>query len=183
VAERVPWRFLHVSSLRPVKRPELLFAAFALVRARHPEARLALVSTARGLERAAALLPRYGLEGAVDLVLGDDPAALAREYRRAAAFVLTSRFESFGLVILEAVAHGLAPVVPAVGGIPEVVGEGWPFLVRQPDDPASYAEAMAAACSAGSAAIAGQGPAILARFEPAVQAGKYLAIYERALAT
>jgi glycosyltransferase involved in cell wall biosynthesis len=181
-AERVPWRFLHVSSLRPVKRPELLLAAFAQVRARHPEARLALVSTARGLERAAALLPRYGLVGAVDLELGDDPAALAREYRRAAAFVLTSRFESFGLVILEAVAHGLAPVVPAVGGIPEVVGETWPFLVREPDDPERYAEAMVAAAATGAAAIAGHGPAILARFEPVVQAGKYFAVYERALA-
>jgi glycosyltransferase involved in cell wall biosynthesis len=172
--------FLHVSSLRRVKRPELLLDAFALARERLPAARLRIVTTGRGLERAAELLQGYGHAEAVTVLDGgNDPDALSREYRAATAFVLTSRFESFGLVILEALAHGLPVVAPAVGGIPEVLGEGWPFLVRgDTADPQGYADAMTkvpgqdleAACHA-----------VAARFAPGPQVDRYVEVYRRAI--
>ena len=39
-------------------------------------------------------------------------------------FVLPSRFESFGLAALEAMASGAVPVATAAGGLPEVIEDG-----------------------------------------------------------
>jgi glycosyltransferase involved in cell wall biosynthesis len=179
--------FLHVSSLRAVKRPELLLEAFALARSAMPGARLRIVTTERGGERARELLRDYQPADAVTLVVGGgDPESLSREYRAATAFVLTSRFESFGLVILEALLHGLPVVAPAVGGIPEVLGEDWPFLVRENpsgNTPEELADAMirsaAWAPEPQSAAVcAGRAK----RFGIDAQVDRYAEVYRLALA-
>jgi glycosyltransferase involved in cell wall biosynthesis len=177
--------FLHVSSLRAVKRPELLLEAFALARSAMPAARLRIVTTERGGERARELLQGYASADAVSvLVGGGDPESLSREYRAATAFVLTSRFESFGLVILEALEHGLPVVAPAVGGIPEVLGEDWPFLIRE--DKEKTAETLADAMVRSAAwSSEPQAAAVCAgrakRFEIGAQVDRYAEVYRLAL--
>ncbi len=54
--------------------------------------------------------------------------------------VVPSRFESFGLVVLEAWAGGLAVVASNVGGLPEVLGEVG--LLVPGDDPAELAKGL-----------------------------------------
>lgn len=173
--------FLHVSSLRAVKRPELLLEAFERARAAVPGARLRIVTTERGGERARELLQGYSCADAVSVrVGGGDPESLSKEYRAATAFVLTSRFESFGLVILEALLHGLPVVAPAVGGIPEVLGEGWPFLVREDK---ALAEAMV---RSAAWAMEPQAAAVCKeraqRFDVDTQVDRYAEVYRFALA-
>jgi glycosyltransferase involved in cell wall biosynthesis len=177
--------FLHVSSLRAVKRPELLLEAFELARAASPGARLRIVTTERGGERARELLQGYRSADAVSVrVGGGDPESLSREYRAATAFVLTSRFESFGLVILEALLHGLPVVAPAVGGIPEVLGEGWPFLVREDGEKTAGALSEAMVRSAAWASEP-QAAAVCKeranRFDIEVQVDRYSEVYRLAL--
>jgi glycogen synthase len=67
---------------------------------------------------------------------------LVAEYARADIFTAPSRYESFGLIFLEAMMHGAACVGTNVGGIPEVVEHGVTGLLAPPDDPASLAAAL-----------------------------------------
>ena len=50
--------------------------------------------------------------------------ALAQAYARAAMFVFASAMETFGLVVVEAMAAGLPVVASRVGGVRDVVAEG-----------------------------------------------------------
>lgn len=116
-AEREPGPVLFCPSALddPRKRPELLLAAFALVRADRPAARLVL-SGPRDPEAAA----RLAAPG-VELVDVDDEAALARWYSGASVTVLTSAAEAFGLVLVESLACGTPVVASADAAGPEIV--------------------------------------------------------------
>ncbi len=82
----------------------------------------------------------YGLKNRVDLTgWVDDPVAY---YRRSEVFVLTSSRDALPLVMIEAMATGLAPVVPSVGSIPDIVTDGHNGVVVSNRDPTTFAEAM-----------------------------------------
>jgi glycosyltransferase involved in cell wall biosynthesis len=72
-----------------------------------------------------------------------DDDELARLYRGARALVYPSRYEGFGIPILEAMRAG-TPVVTSRGGATEEVAGGAAVLV-DPDDPGSIAEGLAEA--------------------------------------
>ena len=72
-----------------------------------------------------------------------DDDELARLYRGARALVYPSRYEGFGIPILEAMQAG-TPVVTSRGGATEEVAGGAAVLV-DPDDPSSIAEGLAEA--------------------------------------
>jgi glycosyltransferase involved in cell wall biosynthesis len=105
----------------PRKNMPLLLAAWPLVRARHPQARLRLVGRP----------PRQPLPAGVEIV-GEVPS-VAEHLRDAAVFVLPSTQEGFGIAAAEALAAGV-PVVSTPSGGPEamlrdsgggVVTSGW----------------------------------------------------------
>lgn len=68
----------------------------------------------------------------------DVPAFMAE----AGMFVLSSRSEGLGLVIVEAMAAGRPVVATRVGGVPEVVVDGETGLLVPPDDPGALAVAI-----------------------------------------
>lgn len=73
---------------------------------------------------------------------------LARLYRRADIFAMTSidhrhSVEGFGLVYLEAAAHGLPVVAHAVGGVREAVADNVTGLLVPPDDRPALTAAFA----------------------------------------
>ena len=68
--------------------------------------------------------------------------AMAGLFREATAFVLPSAGEGFGLVYLEAMAHGLPCVAARAGGAPEVVLYGVTGLVVPPRDVGALAAAI-----------------------------------------
>lgn len=75
-------------------------------------------------------------------------AQLGPLYAQADLFAMTSMphrlsVEGFGLVYLEAGAHGLPVVAHAIGGVPEAVIDGATGLLVPPDDPAALTTAFA----------------------------------------
>jgi glycosyltransferase involved in cell wall biosynthesis len=69
----------------------------------------------------------------------EDVAALIRGFD---LFVLPSRWEGFGLVLLEAMAQSCPIVATRVGGIPEVVADGETGLLVPPGDVGALASAI-----------------------------------------
>jgi glycosyltransferase involved in cell wall biosynthesis len=131
----------NVARLAKVKNHALLIDAFAILRRQVPEARLTIVGEGperRALEErvdALALAPDARLVGA----LYDMPPV----YRELELYVLSSHMEGTSVSILEAMASGVCVVATAVGGTPELLGQGRFGVLVPPDDPPALAAAMA----------------------------------------
>jgi glycosyltransferase involved in cell wall biosynthesis len=100
---------------------------------------------------AAALHRRARDRGLADRVSFPGPLSeveLARSYDASDLLVLASRGETYGMVLTEALAHGLPVVATEVGGVPEALGHGAngdrPGLLVPPGDPAALAAALRA---------------------------------------
>jgi glycosyltransferase involved in cell wall biosynthesis len=72
-----------------------------------------------------------------------NPEEIAELMRRSRLFVLPSRAEPFGIVLLEALASRKPLVATKVGGIPEFIEHGVNGLLVEPDNPCVLSEAMA----------------------------------------
>lgn len=68
-----------------------------------------------------------------------DPRELLK---RSSVLIVPSRDEPFGLVAAEAMTEGTPVIASAVGGLPEVLGEGRAGLLVPPDDGAQLAEVL-----------------------------------------
>jgi glycosyltransferase involved in cell wall biosynthesis len=70
-----------------------------------------------------------------------DDVALAEAYAAADVFVLPSRYEGYGIVYAEALAHGLPVIACNTGPVPELVGREAAILI-QPDDKEGLSAAL-----------------------------------------
>lgn len=124
------------------KNHETLIAAFARTARSHPHALLVLpggegpweAEVRRAIER----------EGVGDHVrrLGRVPnGELEVLYRRTRALTFPSRYEGFGMSLLEVMSHGRPVVASSTTALPEVVGDGG--ILLDPDDVPGWAATMA----------------------------------------
>ena len=112
------------------KGGDLLLRAFAKVRARIPEARLVVIGPR------ALTLQDPGVTN-LGFLRKDDPqewARLIEAYRSADVFCFPTRYEPFGIVILEAMLFGLPCVATRTGAIPEMVRDGETGYLVPKDD-------------------------------------------------
>jgi alpha-1,3-rhamnosyl/mannosyltransferase len=127
----------------PHKNHVVLVRAFARLAATHPRVRLVLTGGAGGAEEAvAAEIARLGIAERVDRLGRVPRAELDGLVSGATALAYPSRYEGFGLPVLEAMAAGCPVVVAAATALPEVVGDAG--VLVDPDDEQGWADALAA---------------------------------------
>jgi glycosyltransferase involved in cell wall biosynthesis len=135
---------LFVGRLDPAKGLPELIGAGRLLLERGCAIRLQIQGDGRedGVVREAmAIAP---LAGRARLIPHAEAAGCARLPEDAPCiFVLPSRYEGFGVVLLEAMRLGLPVVATRTGGIPEVVRDGIEGLLVPPRDPSALADAIA----------------------------------------
>jgi glycosyltransferase involved in cell wall biosynthesis len=100
-----------------------LIAALPRVRDRIPGATLRIVGSGSDRPRLQRLVGELGLNGSVTFSGIISDASLKGYYQHCAAFALPSEREGFGLVYLEAMAHGKPCLAARAGGAPEVVDD------------------------------------------------------------
>ncbi len=88
------------------------------------------------------LARKLGVADRVTFVGAVSRAELLREYETSDLFVLPSLFDSFPVVVIEAMSAGLPVVATRVGGVPEIVSEGETGSIVPAGDSARLAEAM-----------------------------------------
>ena len=121
--QRQPW-LLHVSGMTPEKRVPDIIRAFALVVRKHPEAILHVVGDGAARVELETLAARELPSDSIRFH-GRQPKTVVAEWmRQCCALVLASEAETFGCVLMEAMACGCPVLTTRVGGIPAVVPDG-----------------------------------------------------------
>jgi UDP-glucose:(heptosyl)LPS alpha-1,3-glucosyltransferase len=129
-----------------IKGLDHLLRGLGRLRAGSPEKRFRLLVVGRGDEKSYRGMAR-------DLGLGDAvvfAGAVAREklpefYLAGDLYAMLSRFDTFGMVVLEAMAAGLPVLISGSVGARDIVREGENgFVVESPADPEAIAERVGA---------------------------------------
>ena len=134
-----------VARLHPVKGHVTLLTAFARALAVAPQLRLWLVGDGPERRRLESLAASLDITRSV-CFLGERPSA-GGALVRARIFVLPSLTEGVPLALLEALAHGLLPVVTDAGGMREVIDRAGVGTVVSVGDAAALANAFVGAVS------------------------------------
>ena len=129
-----PLRIVHVSNFRPVKDTPSVARIFLGIRERL-EAELWLVGGGEDLPAVRELLDHSDYAG--DVCYAGLRPDVTPFLRGADLLLVTSLYESFGLVALEAMACGVPVLATRVGGVPEVVEHGRTGLLFSLGDNAS----------------------------------------------
>lgn len=177
---------LHVGDLHTRRNLSRLLEVVLDLRAHEPALsalRLVLIGTDRGQwESLQAQAAAAGAPSAVSLEHDVDDAALCAWYRRASVLAYPSRYEGFGLPLLEAMACGTPVVASRAASMPEVVGSAG--ILVDPDDTRAWREALAAVLltPATGAALREAGLTHAATFTWARTALATVEVYRRAAA-
>jgi glycosyltransferase involved in cell wall biosynthesis len=120
---------LSVSTLHPHKNLDGLLHAFATFHREHPDWRLVMAGL-KGFEsaRIEAIRAVTVTERSVDIKGWIPRADLYELFRTAAAFVYPSRFEGFGIPVLEAMAAGVPVACSRIPALAEVAGDAARFF-------------------------------------------------------
>lgn len=139
---------LSVGRLIPRKGFDVLIEAFAqLDQVQHGDHQLVIVGDGPEYEHLQHVAEEEFVNTSVRVLTDVPDKHLPALYAGADLFALTPRelpgdFEGFGIVYLEAAAHGVPAIGTATGGVPEAVQNGITGLIVPPDDSAALARAL-----------------------------------------
>ncbi|MGQ0652116.1 MAG: glycosyltransferase family 4 protein [Betaproteobacteria bacterium] len=124
------------------KGQDVLVHAFAHIASTYPDLKLVMIGAPGAFQaELKRIVQSLGLESRVCMLESVPNSRIPVFMERAKIFVLPSRQEAFGIVLLEAAAAAIPVIASRIGGVPEVVGEGCALLVP-PQEPAALAAAL-----------------------------------------
>lgn len=171
-----------VGALEPGKGHDLLLRAAARVTRRRDDVRFVVAGAGPARERLEALARELGLGDR--LTLAGHVPDVARSLVDLDLFVMSSREEGMGSVVLEAMAAGVPAVVTRAGGLAEAAGDAVPTV--PPEDPEALAAEILRLLEDGAAreriGEAGR-RRVEARFTAARMADETLAAYRAVLSS
>lgn len=136
---------LNIARFQRKKGQDVLIDAFSQIADRYPDLDLVLVGASDdALPGLRGLCVQKGVQQRVHFHPDRPHEEIADFLRNAVLFVLPSRSEPFGIVLLEAGTMGLPVVASRVGGIPEVIADGETGILVPPDSPRELARALQA---------------------------------------
>ncbi|MGV9556650.1 D-inositol-3-phosphate glycosyltransferase [Streptomyces sp. NPDC003401] len=143
---------LFAGRIQPLKAPDVLLRAIAVLLDQRPDLRSKVVVPVVGGPSGSGLAKPEGLQklaarlGISDVVRFRPPVGqeqLADWFRAASVLVVPSYSESFGLVAIEAQATGTPVLAASVGGLPVAVRDGETGFLVPGHEPARYARVLA----------------------------------------
>ncbi len=147
---------LGVGAVKSRKGYDVSLRAFARLKADFPRLRYIIVGSQTDdplyFSMLTELARELGVENDIDFLANVPDVKLNELYDRASVFVLTSvnfgfHFEGFGMVFLEAAAHGLPSVGTLGNGIADAVEDGTTGILVPQNDPEATARAIKAILS------------------------------------
>jgi glycosyltransferase involved in cell wall biosynthesis len=181
-ADVTPPYLLHVGDLHA--RRNLDVVVDALIAARRHLGELPAQLVVAGVDRGpaaglAAALAEAGLPEALVPLGAVSEERLHALYRHASALVYPSRYEGFGLPLVEAMASGTPVLASGAASIPEVVGDA--AILLDPDDTSGWMDAIIRIVNdeALRARMAAAGTARAAAFTWARTARTTMSVYRR----
>jgi glycosyltransferase involved in cell wall biosynthesis len=133
---------LCVSAYKEQKAIDVLIHAFKTIHRADSSVKLVIVGAGELLTAMRELAARLDVQDYIEFRGPTAKAEVLRLLRGCKLFVLPSRFETFGIVILEAMACKKPIVATRVGGIPEIIESGKNGLLVDADNPEALAEGV-----------------------------------------
>lgn len=134
------WLWLSVGRLEPQKAHENELKALALLLGEGHDLHLVIAGSGALKDEILALRSELGLDERVTLL--DYSSEVNALMAASDGLVLASRWEGLPNVILEACIAGLPVVATEVGGVTEIISDGWTGVVVPPEDVGALATGM-----------------------------------------
>lgn len=126
--------YLNIAAFTEKKNHDLLIKSFSELLKTHPESILRLGGDGELLQNCKELAVQSGVQGSIEFLGKLDRKTVYEELRNADCFVLPSRIETFGVVLIEALAFGLPVIATRCGGPESIVNKNNGLLVKNNDE-------------------------------------------------
>ena len=121
---------------------DVLIKAFNMVHCKYQDLKLLIIGEGSGKTECEKIASEFGISDSVKFLGRKEFLKIPMFLSGCEIFVLPSRKEAFGMVLLEAMAVGKPIVATSVGGVPEVVKERENAILVEPDSPGNLAEGI-----------------------------------------
>lgn len=140
VMPRKQKNIVYVGRLSREKNVPLLIRIWSKLEKRNPEWTLTIVGDGREMEKCLRTVDKYNLHNVMFTGRKADPSLY---YERASIFCMTSSFEGFGLVLVEAMANYTIPIAfNSYANVGDIIGDGVSGFLVDPFDENQYAERL-----------------------------------------